>query len=194
MTNTMSYAKRELSILRQTVPDAILLEFEEEVLALCEKFGQSGQSGGSAPYVASILSSSLRKLLMFEPIAPVTGDESEWVDVTHYNDGTPLYQNSRAFSVFKEGINGRAYDTDAIIKRCPDGSTWHGWFWKSKEDYLTGNKDLMIRPMGYIKSFPYEPKTFYIDVIEEEVAPDDWEMYCADPKQLEEVWEYFDPF
>jgi hypothetical protein len=50
----------------------------------------------------------------------------------------------------------------------------------------------MIRPSGWIKSFPFTPKTFYLNVIEKEVAKDDWEMWLADPKQLEEVAEYYD--
>jgi hypothetical protein len=54
MTNTQSHAKRELEILFKTTPDAIIREFETEILALCEKFGQSGQSGGSAPFTAGV--------------------------------------------------------------------------------------------------------------------------------------------
>ena len=57
---------------------------------------------------------------------------------------------------------------------------------------MTGDKSKKVGSAQYIKSFPFEPKTFYIDVIEEEVAKDDWEMYLKDPKQLEKVWEYYD--
>jgi len=56
----------------------------------------------------------------------------------------------------------------------------------------------------YIKSFPFEPKTFVIDVDEKEyrklkdgtLVEEDgggWrESRVKDPKQLEEVWEYYD--
>jgi len=50
----------------------------------------------------------------------------------------------------------------------------------------------MISIKMYIKSIPFEPKTFYIDVIDEEVEHDDWEMYVKYPKQLEEVYKYYD--
>jgi hypothetical protein len=42
-----------------------------------------------------------------------------------------------------------------------------------------------------IKGFPFTPKTFYIDVLEEEIKKDDWIMWVKDPKQLDEVWEYY---
>ena len=44
MTNTQKFAKRELDILAATVPDAIVTPFAKEILALCEAFGNSGQS------------------------------------------------------------------------------------------------------------------------------------------------------
>ena len=50
MTNTQSHAKRELDILIKSTPDAIIRDFVPELLALCEAFGNSGQSGGSDPF------------------------------------------------------------------------------------------------------------------------------------------------
>ena len=116
----------------------------------------------------------------------------EWNDITQINDGESMYQNNRDSRIFKDGKTGKAFFIDAIIKRTQDGTTWRGWFWLSKEDYLSGNKDLKISPSCYIKSFPFTPKTFYLDVIEEEVAKDDWETYLKDINQLEEVYEYYD--
>lgn len=191
MTNTQSHAKRELDILFKITPDAIIREFEPEILALCEAFGKSGQSGGSAPYVSSAILQAVKKLMMFETLAPLTGEDEEWTDVTSYNNGEPMFQNNRDSRVFKDGKEGKAYFIDAIIKKTQNGNCWSGRFWLSKEDYLTGDKNLMVSSIAYIKSFPFTPKTFYIDVIEEEVAPDDWEMYLKDPKQLEEVYEYY---
>jgi|ERR1035437_464593 hypothetical protein len=196
MTNTQLHAKKELEILvaNATDPDnrPIIEEFIPEILALCEKFGNSGQSGGSAPYVAQALSQAIKKLCLQETLAPLTGEDSEWTDVSERGDGTIMYQNNRESAVFKDGKDGKAYYIDAIVKQTENGSRWGGPFWMSKEDYLTGNRDLLISKKGYIKSFPFIPKTFYIDVIEEEVAKDDWEMYLKDIKQLEEVYEYYD--
>lgn len=198
MTNTYNHAKIELDILSKSATNPnnrpIIEEFKDEILALCEKFGKSGQSGGSAAFTATALSQAIKKLCLFEPISEITGIDEEWVDVSFYNDGKTLYQNKRCSAIFKEGKDGRAYYIDAIIKKTQDGTTWSNSFWLSKDDYLTGNRKLMISSKAYIKSFPFNPKTFYIDVIEEEVAKDNWEMYLKDPKQLEKVWKYYDKF
>jgi hypothetical protein len=56
----------------------------------------------------------------------------------------------------------------------------------------------------YIKSFPFEPKTFVIDVDEkeyrklkdgtlvEEEGGGWWESWVKDPSQLEDAWMYYD--
>lgn len=197
MSNALDFAKRELDILIKTNTDPenrpIIEKFIPEILALIDKFGKSGQSGGSAPYTASAISETIKKLCLFEPIAPITGDDSEWCEVTQLNDGIPMFQNRRCGALFKNGKDGDAYYIDAIVKKTQNGSCWSGSFWKSKNDYLIGNRELMIDKRAYVKSFPFTPKTFYIDVIEEEVAKDDWEMYLKDEQQLEKVFEYYKP-
>jgi len=50
----------------------------------------------------------------------------------------------------------------------------------------------MIGSKCYIKSFPFTPKSFYIDVRDVEVEKDDWESFVVDTKQLDEVKEYYD--
>ena len=49
----------------------------------------------------------------------------------------------------------------------------------------------MIGRHGYIKSFPFIPKTFYVDVIDVEVEKDDWESFVRDVEQLNEVRLYY---
>jgi len=196
MSNTKSFAERELDILVKSNTDPenrpIIEGFIPEILALCEKFGRSGQSGGSAPYTAQALSSAIKKLCLQEPICPITGIDEEWVDITGLNDNKPMFQNSRCYGLFKDE-KGEVKYVDAIVKRTQKNFTYSGSFWLNKKDYLTGNKDLKITSSQYIKGFPFTPKTFYIDVIEEEVAPDDWEMYLKDKSQLDEVFEYYKP-
>lgn len=152
MTNTQSHAKKELDILFATTPDAIIREFEPEILALCEKFGQSGQSGGSAPVTAGALSDAIKKLCLQRTIAPLTGEDSEWGTVA---DG--INQNNRESAVFKnEG--GKPYYLDAIVwKGDTEGASGNDW------DTFTGSVE-GIRSRQCIKSFPFKPKTFYIDV------------------------------
>jgi hypothetical protein len=191
-TNTAKKAQVELNILTKTVEEPIIAPFIPEILALCEKFGNSGQSGGSAPYTATALAQAIKKLCLQEPICPITGIEEEWVMVAdELNKGKELYQNKRCSAIFKEG-DGQAYYLDAIIKKTEKGHCYSGSFWLSREDYLNGDKSKKIGCKQYIKSFPFTPKTFYIDVIEEEIAPNDWEMYLKSPEQLEKVWKYYD--
>jgi len=195
MTNSQSHAKRELEILAKTTPDAIVTPFTNEILALCEAFGKSGQSGGSAPYTASAISQAVKKLMMFETLAPLTGEDSEWTDITSHNDGEPMFQNNRDSRVFKDGKDGKAYFIEAIVFDGDIGGRF------------TGNGSVMLNGENigstqYIKEFPFKPKTFYVDVIDhrwkdkEETTPDvngDWWTHSIkDEKQLQEVFEYYD--
>ena len=91
MTNSESHAKRELEILAKTSPDALIIPFTNEILALCEAFGKSGQSGGSAPYTASAISGAIKKLMMFETITPLTGENEEWVNTDTNNGNGPIF-------------------------------------------------------------------------------------------------------
>lgn len=195
-TNIGRHAQVELDLLSKSAPDPnnrpLVEEFKDEIIALCEKFGKSGQSGGSYKYTARALSMAVETLCCFETIVPLTGLDEEWSDITNtMNDGEPMWQNKRESGLFKYA-DGSVHYVDAIVKRTQNGTTWSGSFWLSKEDYLQGNKERKIGNTQKIKNFPFKPKTFFIDVIEEEVAKDDWEMYVIDPKQLEEVWEYYE--
>ena len=159
-----------------------------DVMELIEVFAKQGHSGMSAPYVASIFN----KLANFEPLLPITGKDEEWGDVRDIGNGVPWYQNKRCSALFKDGKDGRPYTIDAIVKRDQNGACWSGFAWLSEEDYKTGDRSKMIGKKGYIKSFPFTPKTFYIDVKDVEVAKDDWESFIIDPSQLDEIKEYYD--
>ncbi|HRG37134.1 MAG TPA: hypothetical protein PK289_01270 [Bacteroidia bacterium] len=195
MTNTQAHAKAELEILAKTTPDSIVTEFTPEILALCEKFGNSGQSGGSAPYVIEAISDAVKKLLSFEPIGPLTGEASEWINVSETPGGLPLFQNIRESGVFKEGVDGPAYFIDAIVF---DGNL--GGRFNSQQGIEHGKSTISSRQ--YIKSFPFVPKTFYIDVFDyrwkdelETIADpegDWWSHEIANEEQLKEVFEYYD--
>lgn len=179
LSNTALFAKTELDILVQTVKDPIIKPFIPEIIALCDKFGKSGQSGSSAPYMATnyaiyfmeenedklangkLLSTSLmdviRKLLLQKPICEITGIDDEWIDVLgmcpDYN-GPIMYQNKRCYPLFKN----------------KDGSCWYldAIAWKFGDNCMTGTAILpsgkeIGSPQG-VKSFPFKPKTFYINV------------------------------
>lgn len=192
MTNTKRFARRELSILSQSALDPnnrpIIEPFKKEILALCEAFGKSGQSGGSAPYTASALSQAIKKLLLQEPICPVMGVDDEWVNVSQYGgkkETECVWQNRRCSGVFKS-LNEKCWYLDAIIWKEENGNTYFGnAVTKSGQRYHSKQ---------FIKHFPFEPKTFYIDVVKE-ILPEDWntepfiEWDYYDTKHFEETGE-----
>jgi hypothetical protein len=87
-------------------------EWQEEIcnhiLDLLDTFAKGDHSGTSAPYTVRLF----EKLALFQPIAKLTGEDWEWVDVGEQNGG-PLWQNKRCSRVFKD-LNG-AYDIEGII-------------------------------------------------------------------------------
>lgn len=197
MNNTQLHAKRELEILEKTIPDAIITPFKKEILALCEAFGKSGQSGGSAPFTARAISQAVEKLMMFETLAPLTGEDDEWTDVSDINEGETdimKYQNNRDSRVFKQE-DGRAYFIDAIVFDGDIGGRFTG-------NGVSMHNDEKIGSVQYIKSFPFKPKTFYIDVIDQrwkdknetqfDSDGDWWTHTIKDENQLKEVFEYYD--
>ena len=81
----------------------------EHVLKLLEVFDAEGHSGSSAPYAIRVFS----RLASFEPIAPLTGEDWEWNEVSE-RAGSKCWQNKRASHVFKDedgayDINGKVF-------------------------------------------------------------------------------------
>jgi hypothetical protein len=199
-SNTLKHAERELAILVGSAKDPenrpIIEPFIPEILALVDKFGHSGQSGGSAPYVASAISQAVKHLCMQETIAPLTGEDGEWNDVSGHGI-PPEFQNNRLSSVFKDEKDGRAYYLDAIVFKSPNGHCWSCGDVKLKDGSSISSRQ-------YIKSFPFYPKTFYVDILEIEWADKEekvekegggwWTHSVKDESQLEEVWKYYDRF
>ena len=192
MTNTQAFAKRELDILVKSLPNPenrpIIEPFIPEILALCEKFGSSGQSGGSAPFTATVLAQSIKKLCLQESICPITGIADEWLDVGKMMERPDVYQNKRCGALFKEGIDGKAYYLDAVIFKTENG----GAYSSNCGAIIKGEERIYSRQ--YVKAFPFTPKTFYIDVIEKEIAKDDWEFYIKYPRQIAKVFKYYDKY
>lgn len=123
------------------------------VLKLLEVFDDEGHSGSSAPYAINLFS----KLAKFEPVAPLTGEDWEWSDVSEYGgrDDGPLWQNKRCGHVFKD--NNGAYDSNGIV--------WYDWYTNEEgekhKSYFSG------RGSRVPVTFPYVPKTEYKEWIEE---------------------------
>ena len=180
----------------------LIKEFVPEVKALLKKFAESGQSGGSAPYTTAVIVKVIEKLLKQEPLGGIENTDDEWNSLSDFGDNDS-YQNNRLSSVFKEGVDGQPYYLDAIVFK---DSTRNVSFTSGSVDLpgLANEKNGKVGSSQYIKKFPFEPKTFVIEVEQKEyrksedgtLIPEEgggwWESWVKDPKQLDEVWEYYD--
>lgn len=147
----------------------------DAVMELVKVFSDQGHSGYSANRTIKLF----EKVALYEILMPVTGEDSEWNEVSEDS-----LQNNRSSDIFKDKKTGKSYYLDAILWRTQNGTNYAG------SAYLTPDRKITSRQ--FIKSFPFIPETFYIDVIEEEVAKDDWKFTIKDPTQLEKVAEYYD--
>lgn len=139
MSNIKTYAIDELTkIGMYDSGDEMNDAMCEHILKMVDVFAEEGHSGFSAQYAINIL----QKLLRWEPLSPLTGEDDEWMEV----DDDGLYQNKRLSSVFKKGKDGRAYDIDGKVFVEPDGASYT-------------SRDSRV----YIE-FPYVPKTEYVNV------------------------------
>lgn len=129
----MEHARQELQFLR--TGDSMNEKMATDILTIVREFSKQGHSGFSANYAIN----ALEKLLRYQPLRPLTGEDSEWVEV-----GSGVYQNNRCSRVFKE--NGRAYDIEGRVFEEPDGCCF-----TSKDSHVD-------------VTFPYTPKTEYVKV------------------------------
>lgn len=131
--NTMAHADRELPPANGDDMQALMNQGLRELVLV---FGTQGHSGFSAGWAIACLT----KLLSFEPLSPLTGEDSEWGEV-----GNGVLQNRRCGRVFKESVRfgGQPYDIEGIVWEDPDG----GCFTNAQSAVLV--------------TFPYTPKTEY---------------------------------
>ena len=85
---------------------------------LLEAFSDEGHSGSSAPYTVSLF----RRLALFEPLGPLTGEDHEWNDISEYG-GDTKWQNNRCSHVFKDA-DGAAYDSNGRVFLEPNGAAF----------------------------------------------------------------------
>lgn len=107
----ITHAEKEMELAwpeSEEMQDAV----KKDVLQLIEVFAKQGHSGMSAPYVLGVFT----KLARFEPLAPLTGADDEWMEI-----GGNKFQNIRCGEVFKDGKNGEAYWTNGKVFREPNG-------------------------------------------------------------------------
>ena len=117
MSNLVDYAKDELKRIG-------MIDSGEEyndratkaILDLIELFDSQGHSGFSATYVANMF----HRLAMFKPLAPLTGEDDEWMEI-----GAGVFQNKRYSAVFKDSKDGTAYTIDGRVFTDDNGKTWY---------------------------------------------------------------------
>lgn len=140
MGELIKHARRELEIAGLFDKDSDYGgALATNALEIVETFANQGHSGFSASMMANLLN----KLLRYEPLGPLTGEDSEWNLTTHSEPG--LLQNNRCSTVFKEA-DGGAYDINGKVFREPDGFT-----------FTSADSRVSV-------VFPYTPNIEYVDV------------------------------
>jgi hypothetical protein len=119
----------------------------KHVLKLLDVFADEGHSGSSAPYAVNVF----RKLAMYLPLVPLTGEDWEWHKVSE-----GVFQNKRCSRVFKQAdrFDGQAYDIDGIVFY-----EWHTdkETGEKHKSYYTSQESMV--PV----TFPYTPATEYVE-------------------------------
>jgi len=147
--NLMAHAERELLPENGDEMQALMNQGLRELVLV---FSTHGHSGFSAGYAVR----SLEKLLMFQPLRPLTGEPEEWGET--FDGG--YVQNRRRSSVFKgdpERFGGAACDINAVVFREANGCCFTG------------------RGSAQPVTFPYTPKTIYVDVDADGNPLDGWD-------------------
>ncbi len=79
--------KRLLDKAEKEGKNLLIAEFVPEIEALVDKFGQSGQSGASAPFTAGAIVDTIKKMLAQEPLGEgIECTDDEWSDCSVYED------------------------------------------------------------------------------------------------------------
>ena len=146
MSNLVDYAKEELKRIGmidsgEPYNDAVA----KAILDLIELFASQGHSGFTAPYTIN----TFKRLAMFKPLAPLTGEDSEWNEIE-----PGLYQNKRYSAVFKEK-DGKVYNNEGRIFTDDGGEVWYG------------NKDSRVE-ITFPYTVPDDPERVYLNTAESE--------------------------
>lgn len=167
----IQHAEKELSLIGYDGTDKLNNLAKKSIIELLTTLSKQGHSGFSNEYVVDIFN----KLAKYEVLSPLTGKDDEWVRVSNgvligkvdECDDHPLslYQNNRNSAVFK--TSGETYYLDAIVWIDENGIPFTNYHSK-----------------GYIKSFPFTPKTFYVKV--------DKDRNILDKDEYEKAKEYYE--
>lgn len=178
-------AERELDILKgyyeNSDEESLLEPYREEILAIVKKFKAAKGEPGAKPYIAGSLARAIDKLCVGEPITPLTGEPDEW---SHCDTGFLL--NKRTNLVSKHEIHPLPVYENAIVWDAGD-SRFIGVAFK-EDGTEFGSKH-------YIKSFPFELKTFFVRVRPVKTPDTDTYHYqIIDEFELARALEYYQQY
>lgn len=134
----VEYAKSELARIGDE-DDEMQKAMNDGLIQIVEVFASQGHSGFSGGYAIA----ALEKLLRFEPLTPLTGEDDEWT-ILDYDDDLRA-QNKRCSRIFRRA-DGTAYDIEGRVFRDSEGMTYT-------------NRDSRTEV-----TFPYVPTTEIVDV------------------------------
>jgi hypothetical protein len=138
--NLVQHALIELEVAGYFDADRMSALAAHGAVDLVRVFSTQEHSGFSASFMRHLF----HKLVAYEPLGPLTGVDSEWMDVSDMS-GVTMYQNRRCGHVFKDR-DGRAYDLDAVVFEQPEGGRYTG---RRSRQFIT---------------FPYTPRTVIVHV------------------------------
>lgn len=144
MSNLREYAEHEMKHWIES-DDELSHKMAKDVLEIVDVFSKQGHSG----FTANVAIDTLKRVLRFKPLNPLTGEDDEWEEV----DGQPgHYQNKRYSAVFK-GEDGRAYDINAFIFSDDGGETWFRD--RNSREYITFPYEVPDRPEKVFLDHPH---------------------------------------
>lgn len=115
----------------------------DHVMKLLDMFNDEGHSGSSAHYAINLF----EKLAKFEPITPLTGEDSEWNEVSNGNGGI-MYQNNRCSRIFKD--DSGAWDIEGKVFW-----EWNGTKEEPYKSYYSGHGSSL--PITFPYTIPDKP-------------------------------------
>ena len=193
--NMVLFARAELDrLLTKTKPDSdgyyMQKMANDDILKLVDIFSKQGDSEFSAEYKLGIL----EKLLRFDPISPLTGDDDEWSEVGYGdNDGTKTtYQNKRCSAVFKDVDNATgtavAYYIHKYTVSDNGGITW--FTTSERKLNLMGLTRKIEFPFTVHKSIPVYIK--YTEPVPPGESSDNFTVITDDKDEIARVREKYD--
>ena len=157
----VAHATKELDLILGGDLDQYDDLIKSNVLDVVRLFASQGHSGASS----EIASHLIGKLLRFEPLTPLTGEDGEWelIDQEITGQSEPMWQNKRCPRVFRN-TDAAGHLTHAIVGHYvfeePDGFR-----------FTNGHSSKEI-------SFPYTPeKPVYVSVDDRDRDGDDHHQY-----------------